>query len=120
MCWGSRPRATRRRRRSWRTGGACCRTSSRRRWRSTHATAASAPRAPRAAAFSAAAPPPPPAELMNGVRRQALADAGLTFAAIDAIAVTNRPGLLGALLVGVTAAKALAQALEIPIVGVHH
>jgi len=59
-------------------------------------------------------------ELMNGVLRQALADADLTFADIDAIAVTNRPGLLGALLVGVTAAKALAQALQIPIVGVHH
>jgi N6-L-threonylcarbamoyladenine synthase len=59
-------------------------------------------------------------ELMNGVLRQALADAGLTLADIDTIAVTNRPGLLGALLVGVTAAKALAQALEIPLVGVHH
>jgi N6-L-threonylcarbamoyladenine synthase len=59
-------------------------------------------------------------ELMNGVLRRALADAGLTLGDIDAVAVTNRPGLLGALLVGVTAAKALAQALEIPIVGVHH
>jgi N6-L-threonylcarbamoyladenine synthase len=59
-------------------------------------------------------------ELMNGVLRRALADAGLTLADIDAVAVTNRPGLLGALLVGVTAAKALAQALEIPLVGVHH
>jgi N6-L-threonylcarbamoyladenine synthase len=38
----------------------------------------------------------------------------------DAIAVTNRPGLIGALLVGVTAAKALAYSSEIPLVPVHH
>jgi N6-L-threonylcarbamoyladenine synthase len=38
----------------------------------------------------------------------------------DAIAVTNRPGLVGALSVGVTAAKALARAWGVPMVGVHH
>lgn len=59
-------------------------------------------------------------ELMNGVLRQALSEAGLTLADIHAIAVTNRPGLLGALLVGLSAAKALAQSLQIPLVGVHH
>jgi N6-L-threonylcarbamoyladenine synthase len=59
-------------------------------------------------------------ELMNGVLRRALSEAGLTLRDIDAIAVTNRPGLLGALLVGVTAAKGLALALGVPLVGVHH
>ncbi|MEI6431124.1 MAG: tRNA (adenosine(37)-N6)-threonylcarbamoyltransferase complex transferase subunit TsaD, partial [bacterium] len=59
-------------------------------------------------------------ELMNTVLRQALTEAGVTLSEIDAIAVTNRPGLMGALLVGVSAAKALAMALNIPIVGVHH
>ncbi len=54
------------------------------------------------------------------VLRQALAEANVSFNDLDAIAVTNRPGLLGALLVGVSAAKALAMALKIPIVGVHH
>jgi N6-L-threonylcarbamoyladenine synthase len=39
---------------------------------------------------------------------------------VDAVAVTNRPGLIGALLVGVTAAKALAAAWEVPLIGVHH
>jgi N6-L-threonylcarbamoyladenine synthase len=54
------------------------------------------------------------------VLRQALSEAGVGWQDLDAIAVTNRPGLLGALLVGVSAAKALAMALKIPIVGVHH
>jgi N6-L-threonylcarbamoyladenine synthase len=54
------------------------------------------------------------------VIRQALAEAGVGWSEIDAIAVTNRPGLLGALLVGVSAAKALAMALQKPIIGVHH
>ncbi len=43
---------------------------------------------------------------------EALARAGTTFEGIDAIGVTTRPGLVGALLVGVAAAKALAYALE--------
>ena len=51
---------------------------------------------------------------------RALADAGTTLAAIDAIAVTHAPGLVGALLVGVAAAKGLALATGIPLVGVHH
>jgi N6-L-threonylcarbamoyladenine synthase len=54
------------------------------------------------------------------VIRRALDEARLDWSDIDAIAVTNRPGLLGALLVGVSAAKALAMALKKPIVGVHH
>ena len=59
-------------------------------------------------------------ELINVVIRQALAEANVSLTDIDAIAVTNRPGLLGALLVGVSAAKALALALDVPIVGIHH
>lgn len=54
------------------------------------------------------------------VVRQALADASLTLADIDAIAVTYAPGLVGALLVGVSFAKSLAFALGIPVLGVHH
>ncbi|MGA1417211.1 MAG: tRNA (adenosine(37)-N6)-threonylcarbamoyltransferase complex transferase subunit TsaD [Gemmatimonadaceae bacterium] len=67
------------------------------------------------------------------VVRQALREAGVELKAggsklkangephgIDAIAVTHAPGLVGALLVGVSYAKALAAALEIPVIGVHH
>ncbi len=59
-------------------------------------------------------------ERMLPVLQDALANAQMTYADIDAIAVTNRPGLLGALLVGVSAAKSLAYALDVPIVAVHH
>lgn len=59
-------------------------------------------------------------EQITVVLEQALVDAAVTLDQIDAIAVTNRPGLLGALLVGVTAAKALAMALGVPLIGVHH
>jgi N6-L-threonylcarbamoyladenine synthase len=51
---------------------------------------------------------------------RALADAGIAYPTLDAIAVTNGPGLVGALLVGVSFAKALAFALGRPVVGVHH
>ena len=56
------------------------------------------------------------------VVRQALADAGLpaTGEGIDAIAVTHAPGLVGALLVGVAYAKALAATLDVPFIGTHH
>jgi N6-L-threonylcarbamoyladenine synthase len=54
------------------------------------------------------------------VVERALSDAGITREEIDAVAVTNAPGLVGALLVGVSYAKALAFALEVPVVGVHH
>lgn len=59
-------------------------------------------------------------ELVNVVIQEALDKAGLTLREIDAVAVTNRPGLLGALLVGVSAAKTIAAALDLPMVGVHH
>jgi N6-L-threonylcarbamoyladenine synthase len=54
------------------------------------------------------------------VVRQALAEAGQTYASIDAIAVTQGPGLAGALLVGISYAKALAFALEKPLIAVNH
>ncbi len=50
----------------------------------------------------------------------ALREAGATLADLDAIAVTHAPGLVGALLVGVSYAKALAFARGLPVVGVHH
>lgn len=54
------------------------------------------------------------------VLEQALDEAGLTLQQVGGIGVTNRPGLIGALSVGVSAAKALAFATGLPFVGVHH
>jgi N6-L-threonylcarbamoyladenine synthase len=54
------------------------------------------------------------------VVRRALGDAGLALGEVDAIAVTHAPGLVGALLVGVSFAKSLAFAAGKPVVGVHH
>src|ERR1700719_229718 len=54
------------------------------------------------------------------VVRQALADAGRNYESIDALAVTQGPGLAGALLVGISYAKALAFALETPLIAVNH
>src|SRR5450755_2813470 len=54
------------------------------------------------------------------VVREALTRAYLTFADLDAIAVTSGPGLAGALLVGITYAKALAFALDKPLIAVNH
>jgi N6-L-threonylcarbamoyladenine synthase len=54
------------------------------------------------------------------VVRKALADAEKTYESVDAIAVTQGPGLAGALLVGITYAKALAFALEKPLIAVNH
>lgn len=59
-------------------------------------------------------------ELISPVINEALTGAGIGFDDLDGISVTNRPGLLGALLIGVTAAKSLASVLEIPLAGVHH
>jgi N6-L-threonylcarbamoyladenine synthase len=55
-----------------------------------------------------------------GVVERALGDAGVSWADIDAIAVTQGPGLVGSLLVGVSFAKSAAAMLGRPIVGVHH
>lgn len=59
-------------------------------------------------------------ETIDNVIDEALKQADMTFADIDAIAVTYGPGLIGALLVGVSTAKALAYALDKPLVPVHH
>src|ERR1700722_13834270 len=54
------------------------------------------------------------------VVREALLQAGLTFADIDAVGVTQGPGLVGSLLVGLTYGKVLATELGKPLVGVNH
>ena len=54
------------------------------------------------------------------VTRQALAESGRSMSEIDAVAVTHAPGLVGALLVGVSYAKALALSTGKPVIGVHH
>lgn len=59
-------------------------------------------------------------EAIDGVIQQALAEAHMTLQEIDAIGVTYGPGLVGALLVGLAEAKALAFAADKPLVGVHH
>lgn len=59
-------------------------------------------------------------EKINPVIEEALHEAGVALKDITAIAVTYGPGLVGALLVGVSAAKALSFATGIPLVGVHH
>ncbi len=59
-------------------------------------------------------------ERMLPVLKECMETAGMGYQDLQGIAVTNRPGLLGALLVGVSAAKALAYALKLPLAGVHH
>ena len=59
-------------------------------------------------------------EKINQVIEEALLQAGVTLREIDAVSVTYGPGLVGALLVGVGEAKALAYAAGKPLVGVHH
>lgn len=59
-------------------------------------------------------------EKINQVIEQALEDAGMQLSDLTAIAVTYGPGLVGALLVGVSAAKAISFATGLPLIGVHH
>ena len=59
-------------------------------------------------------------ELLNPVVDAALAEAGASLDEIDSLAVTRGPGLIGALLVGVSGAKALAAARRLPLAGVDH
>jgi N6-L-threonylcarbamoyladenine synthase len=59
-------------------------------------------------------------EQITLVMEEAMRQAGVSFSDLDAIAVTAGPGLVGALLVGVNAAKALAFAHGLPLIGVHH
>ena len=59
-------------------------------------------------------------EKINQVIEEALKEAGVTLDDLDAVGVTYGPGLVGALLVGVAEAKAIAYAKKLPLVGVHH
>jgi tRNA N6-adenosine threonylcarbamoyltransferase len=59
-------------------------------------------------------------ELVNAIVAQALEDAGVTFEQVDLVAATQGPGLVGALLVGLSTAKALAAARELPFAPVDH
>lgn len=59
-------------------------------------------------------------EVINNVIKEAVNTAGISFEEINAVGVTYAPGLVGALLVGVSAAKALAYALNKPLIPVHH
>ncbi|MCG9128604.1 tRNA (adenosine(37)-N6)-threonylcarbamoyltransferase complex transferase subunit TsaD [Candidatus Poribacteria bacterium] len=59
-------------------------------------------------------------EAINYIVKRSLDEANLSFNDIDAIAVTNRPGLIGALLVGVAAAKSLAYSHNLPLLGINH
>ena len=60
------------------------------------------------------------AERIGIITDRALAEAGTSFAEIDAVAVAHRPGLIGSVLVGVAAAKSVAWRLGVPLIGVHH
>lgn len=59
-------------------------------------------------------------ERLLPVTDEALEQAGVTLRDLTAVAVTNGPGLVGALMVGVAAAKSLALSLDLPLVGVNH
>ncbi len=59
-------------------------------------------------------------ENINGVIDESLSEAGVTLDDIDLIGVTNGPGLIGAVVIGVATAKALSFAKDIPLVGVNH
>ena len=59
-------------------------------------------------------------EAIAGLTEQALRDAGCTRADIDAVAVTYAPGLIGAVLVGLSFAKSMAYGLGVPLIPVHH
>lgn len=60
------------------------------------------------------------AERILPIVRRALVDSDARLADLSAVAVGNRPGLIGSLLVGVAAAKALAWSLDLPVIGVDH
>ncbi len=59
-------------------------------------------------------------EAVSSVIIRTMADAGIDLSVIEGIAVTRGPGLIGSLLVGLSAAKALAYGLNVPVVGVNH
>ncbi len=80
------------------------------RWRCTRTTAA----------WSRNSPPATTSQRVVPLTQQVLAQAGLSLVDLDGIAYTQGPGLAGALLVGAGVASALAYALKIPAIGVHH
>lgn len=57
---------------------------------------------------------------ISSVVKTAIAEADITLAELDAVAVTKGPGLIGSLLVGLSYAKAVAETLDVPLIGVHH
>lgn len=59
-------------------------------------------------------------ESINNIVQEAIDEAKVSFQDIDLIGVTKGPGLVGALLIGISTAKALAYGLDIPIIGVNH
>jgi N6-L-threonylcarbamoyladenine synthase len=59
-------------------------------------------------------------EALNPLLEEALETAGIQIGDVDGVAVTVGPGLVGALLVGMAAAKAIALAARVPLIGVHH
>jgi N6-L-threonylcarbamoyladenine synthase len=59
-------------------------------------------------------------EVIGMVLKEAMETAGTSFDKIDAVSVTNRPGLIGSLLVGVGAAKAISYSRKIPIIAINH
>ncbi|MBP3952993.1 tRNA (adenosine(37)-N6)-threonylcarbamoyltransferase complex transferase subunit TsaD [Bacillus suaedae] len=59
-------------------------------------------------------------EQITVIVEEAIKKAGVDFEDLDAVAVTEGPGLVGALLIGVNAAKAIAYAHDLPLIGVHH
>lgn len=60
------------------------------------------------------------AEVISGVVGRAMAEAGVGYRQLDAIAVTQGPGLVGSLLVGINFAKGLALATDLPLLGINH
>jgi N6-L-threonylcarbamoyladenine synthase len=59
-------------------------------------------------------------EVINPIIDEALSKAGITFRELDGIAVTSGPGLVGSLLVGISTAKSLAYAFDLPLIAVNH
>lgn len=59
-------------------------------------------------------------EVIHALIRQAVREAAVALTDLDWVAVSNRPGLLGSILIGLTVAKALSFALKIPLIGINH
>lgn len=59
-------------------------------------------------------------EVINGLIEKSLTEAGITFHDLDYVCATNRPGLVGSLLIGLQTAKAISFAMNIPLIAVNH